>query len=156
VRTVLLHHTIDSAAFLLEQNDAAFLHLGDTAASTEVWEVARPLFEAHRLRAIAIEVSFAAAQEHLAGQTGHLTRNSLLLELNTLTHAQQEVPAAEAMTDAQALSLSRALAPFFKDCPILAIHLKALAWSEVTRELEALRAAGLNVVLPEVGHTYVF
>jgi glyoxylase-like metal-dependent hydrolase (beta-lactamase superfamily II) len=158
VRAVPLRHTIDSAAFILERDGAAFVHLGDTGASTAVWDAVRPFFTAHRLRAIAIEVSFAAAQEGLAAQTGHLTRNSLLLELNTLAqvHDPASLPTAAAMRDDQAVALAQSLAKAFAGCPILAIHLKALAYDQVAAELRALRDVGLPVVVPEVGQTYVF
>jgi glyoxylase-like metal-dependent hydrolase (beta-lactamase superfamily II) len=158
VRAVPLRHTIDSAAFVIEADGAAFVHLGDTGASTAVWDTVRPLFAQHRLRAIAIEVSFAAAQEPLAAQTGHLTRNSLLLELNTLAQVADSgtLPSASVMSDAQALALAGALAKAFAQCPILAIHIKALAYDQVVAELTALRAVGLPVVLPEVGQTYRF
>lgn len=156
VRTVLLKHTVDSAAFLIQRGDAAYLHLGDTGPSEAVWAEAGPLLQAGQLRAVAVEVSLPAAQEKLAGLTGHLTRNSLLLELNKLTHAEEHPPAAEGMTDAQAIALVHALAPKLGGCTVLAIHIKALAYDQVARELGVLRDAGLPVVLPETGATYQF
>ena len=60
------------------------------------------------------------------------------------------------MSDEIALELARQLAPSFKDCPIVAAHIKAMKYAQVVRELKALQGAGLNVIVPEQAETYRF
>lgn len=155
VTAVELDHTVPSAAFLVRAGDAVYLHLGDTGPTRRVWEVARPLLAQGSLRAVALELSFPEAQRQLALSSRHLTRNLFLLELTKLAGLAPPA-AAEAMTDAEATALARALAPHFRGCPVLAIHIKALGYDQVLAELAPLRAAGLEVVVPVQGERYRF
>jgi len=152
VEDVLLHHAVPSAAFLVRRGAQAYLHLGDTGATQAVWELARPLLRAHQLHAISLEMSYGPGDEKLAALTGHLARNSFLLELAKL--AEVPPPAGVAMSQSEALALATRLAPFFRDCPVIVIHVKALSYDAVKREVAALKAAGLNVILPEQGGSY--
>jgi 3',5'-cyclic-nucleotide phosphodiesterase len=150
-----LRHAVPSAAFLIRSGGEAYLHLGDTGPSDAVWAAARPLLQTHHLRAVALELSYAATDEKLAALTGHLARGSFLRELAKLAGVPAPSP-AEAMSDADALALARALAPAFRDCPVFVIHVKALAYDRVKAEVAALQQAGLNLVLPEQGGRYRF
>ena len=148
-----LHHTVPCAAFLVRTGDAAYLHLGDTGDTDAVWDAARPLLEAHQLRAVSLEWSFPA-DEKLAAMTGHLARGSFLKQLAKL--AGVDAPKDASMTDADALALARTLAPHFKDCRIFVIHVKALSYDAVRAEVTALQHEGLDLVLPEQGESYRF
>jgi len=144
VRTIPLVHPVPSAAFLVTaESGDAYLHLGDTGATTEVWEVARPLLVAGKLRAVAIEVSFPARDEELAARTGHLTPRTLVGELAKLAG----LPAS-----ADARAVARALGGL----AIVALHIKALVYDDVASELKPLQAAGLHIVIPAQGGRYRF
>ena len=106
-------------------------------------------------RGIALEMSYGPSDEKLAALTGHLAPGSFLLELAKLAGIATPRPAA-AMTEADALALARRRAPSFKDCPVIVIHVKALSYDAVKREVAALKAAGLNLILPEQGESYRF
>ncbi len=155
VRAIRVNHTVAGAAFLIRSGDAAYLHFGDTAATQEAWDAARSLLASGALRAIALEMSFPASQESLAETSGHLTRSSFLLELARLAGVSSTLR-ARTMSDAEAVALAKQLAPAFRDCPVFVIHVKALGYDEVKREVEALQQAGLNLILPEQGRGYRF
>lgn len=155
VQAIRVNHAVPGAAFLIRSGDAAYLHVGDTAATQAVWDAARPLLQSGSLRAIALEMSFPAAQEALAQSSGHLTRSSFLLELAKLANLTTTLN-ARTMRDADAVSLARELAPSFRNCPVFVIHIKALGYDRVKAEVAALQKAGLNLILPEQGDTYRF
>ena len=150
-----LRHPVDSAGFLVTVGEDAYLHLGDTSASEAVWALARPPLARGRLRAVAIEVSFPAAKETLAAATGHLTPRSLLVELAKLA-GLPGTPEAARMSETEARALAGRLGPRLRGCTIVAIHIKALEYDQVVAELEALRAAGLPLLIPQQGERYRF
>lgn len=150
-----LKHPVDSAGFLVTAGEEAYLHLGDTSASEAVWTLARPYLARGRLRAVAIEVSFPGAKESLAAATGHLTPRSLLVELAKLAGLPNP-PEAARMSEAEARALAGRLGPRLHGCTIVAIHIKALEYDQVVAELEALRAAGLPLLIPQQGERYRF
>lgn len=155
VRAIGVNHPVPGAAFLIRSGDAAYLHVGDTGATRAAWDAARPLLASGALRAISLEMSFPAAQERLAETSGHLTRSSFLLELARLAGVSSPL-GARTMSDAEAAGLATQLAPAFRDCPVFVIHVKALGYDEVKKEVEALRRAGLNLILPQQGRSYRF
>lgn len=150
-----LKHPVDSAGFLITAGEEAYLHLGDTSASEAVWTIARPYLARGRLRAVAIEVSFPGAKESLAAATGHLTPRSLVVELAKLA-GLPDPPDAARMSEAEARALAGRLAPRLRGCTVVAIHIKALEYDQVVAELEALRAAGLPLLIPQQGERYRF
>ena len=155
VEAIRVNHAVPGAAFLIRSGDAAYLHFGDTAATETAWASARPLLASKALRAISLEMSFPASQEALAASSGHLTRSSFLLELAKAAGVKTTL-SARTMSDADAVSLARQLAPSFRDCPVFVIHVKALGYDQVKREVEALQKAGLNLIMPQEGETYRF
>lgn len=160
VRTIPLKHTIPCAAFLLTTDGGAdapaYLHLGDTGATTAVWEAARPLLRAGRLRGLAVEVSFPSREEALAARSGHLTPRSLVVELAKLAALPAPLPAADKLSPEETRRLAARVAPALAGLPILVIHVKALAYDDVVAELAPLRAAGLHLIVPEQGGDYLF
>lgn len=156
VQAIPVNHPDGGAAFLFTVKDDAYLHVGDTGRCAELWRAVRPVFRRGKLRAITLEVSWPSAQEKLAVQTGHLTPPSFLLELNELANVVKDPPPAEDMPLERAVELARALAPAFRDCPILVTHIKAADHDKTATELDALRAAGLNLIIPHQGRTYRF
>lgn len=155
VQAIRVNHAVPGAAFLIRSGNDAYLHVGDTAATHAAWDAARPLLQSGSLRAISLEMSFPAAQEALAESSGHLTRSSFLLELAKLADVKTGLN-PRTMSDTEAVSLARQLAPAFRDCPVFVIHIKALGYDRVASEVGALQQAGLNLILPEEGGTYRF
>jgi cAMP phosphodiesterase len=160
VRTVPLTHTVPCAAFLIAADASpgapAYLHLGDTGATTAVWEAARPLLRAGRLRGLAVEVSFPAREEALAARSGHLTPRSLVVELAKLAALPGPMPAPDRLSDEETRRLAARVAPALAGLPILVIHIKALAYDDVVAELAPLRAAGLHLIVPAQGEEIRF
>jgi len=155
VRAIPLTHTIPCAAFLLtadgSANAPAYLHLGDTGPTAAVWEAARPLLRAARLRGLAVEVSFPSREEALAARSGHLTPRSLVVELAKLAALPGPLPAPDKLSDEETRRLAARVAPALAGLPILVIHVKALAYDDVVAELAPLRAAGLHLIVPAQG-----
>jgi cAMP phosphodiesterase len=160
VRAIPLVHPVPSAAFLVTTDGSdgapAYLHLGDTSASTAVWESARPLLRAGRLRAVAIEVSFPSREEALAARSGHLTPRTLVIELAKLAGLSGPLPAPEGLIGEDVRRLAARVAPGLAGLPIVILHIKALAYDDVVAELAPLRAAGLHLIVPVQGETYAF
>jgi 3',5'-cyclic-nucleotide phosphodiesterase len=157
VRAIPVSHPDGGAAFLVTSGDDAYLHVGDTGRCPALWKDVRPVFRSGRLRAITLEVSWPAARERLAMQTGHLTPPSFLLELADLASVDTEgLPPAEAMTAAHVEQLAARVAPHFRECPVIVTHIKAAEYDRVAAELDALAAAGLNLVIPRQGASYRF
>jgi cAMP phosphodiesterase len=156
VKAIPVNHPDGGAAFLIRSGDHHYLHCGDTGRCAPLWASVRPVFEAKKLRAITLEVSWPGEHEKLATQTGHLTTASWLLELNELAQAVRTPPPAEGMTRAQMQKLARALAPYFRDCPLIVTHIKAMEYDKAVEELKALQEMGLNLIIPEQGKLYKF
>lgn len=156
IQVVRLHHTVACAAFLVSAGPALYAHLGDTGPTTAVWDVCRPRLGKGELRAISVEVSFPVEMESLAALSGHLTRNSLLLELNKLTRSVTAPPPASGMTEAQARALARRVAPDLRGVKVVATHLKALQYDEIVAELEILRQEGISLIVPLQGGLCLF
>jgi 3',5'-cyclic-nucleotide phosphodiesterase len=149
VSAVPLAHPVPSAALFVEAGEAVYLHLGDTGPTAAVWDAARPLLRAGRLRALAVEVSFPARDEVLAARSGHLTPRTLVVELAKL--AGLPAPA-----DGDGAALAARVAPALGGLPIIVLHIKALAYDDVVAELAPLRGAGLRLIVPERGERYRF
>ena len=157
VRAVEINHPVPCSAFFIASDRRVYLHLGDSGMTDQVWKDAQPYLESGTLSAVSLEISFPVSMEKLARESGHLTRNSFLLELNKLARAESgPLPEPEDMTEAFAESLARSLAPRLKECPVIVTHIKALFYERVLAELVGLRRAGLNLVIPRQGHAYSF
>jgi len=156
VRAFPLLHSLPCAAFLLESGPDAYLHLGDTGMSQEVWKSAGPWLERGHLRGIAIEASWPSDGEGLAQRTRHLTPNSLLLELAKLGRVESSPLDPVTMTASDRETLARSLAKPLEGCRILVIHVKAIRYDEVAAEIAPLREAGLDMILPIQGQEYEF
>lgn len=150
-----LDHKVASSAFLLETGSGeAFLYCGDSGPMpADFWKAFHPLVAEGRLKGIAIECSFPAADHALAERTTHLTPDTLLLELAALAGipAKEDLP----IPPARARDLARGVAaklPF----PVLVNHVKPLAWRKVNAELALLREAGLRLLVAERGMCYSF
>ncbi len=117
VRAVMVSHTIDTAAFVIEGDEGAIAYSGDTGPTTRMWEV---LNELPDLRALLMEVSFPDREQRLAGLSGHQTPRTL------------------------ALDMLKYRAP--RDLPTLLHHIKPVFQAEVERECAALAGLNLQVM----------
>jgi 3',5'-cyclic-nucleotide phosphodiesterase len=116
VRAVLVDHTIESAALIVESKQGAIAYSGDTGPTTRIWEL---LNEVHDLRAMLMEVSFPNAQQKLATISGHHTPRTLGIEMKKYR------------------------AP--KNLPTLLYHMKPSFQAEVEKECAALKGVNLTV-----------
>lgn len=117
VRAVMVTHTIDTAAFVIEGSDGAIAYSGDTGPTDRMWEV---LNEVPDLRALLMEVSFPDRMQKLAQVSGHHTPKTL------------------------AEDMLKYRAP--RDLPTLLHHIKPVFQSEVERECASLRGLNLEVM----------
>ena len=87
----LSHSNLTSTAFLVKNNDAYILYLGDTGPDEveksqnlhKLWQAIAPLVKSKALKAIMIETSFPNEQPDKT-LFGHLTPNWLMKEMNDL------------------------------------------------------------------------
>lgn len=153
VTAIELSHSIPAAGFVLEADGGSYLHLGDTGPTEAIWKAGREALEKGTLRGVAVEVSFPDAEEKLSLITAHFTPHLLLLELAKLTGVTPR--AAPTPAEADKL-LVEDLIPKLTGVKVMAIHIKALYYDTVTRELRAYQERGLPIILPEQGGTYEF
>jgi 3',5'-cyclic-nucleotide phosphodiesterase len=116
VRAVLVDHTIESAALIVESKSGAIAYSGDTGPTARMWEL---LNEVTDLRAMLMEVSFPNRQQKLATVSGHHTPRTLGAEMKKYR------------------------AP--KNLPTLLYHIKPSFQAEVEKECAALKGVNLSV-----------
>lgn len=117
VRAVLVDHTIEAAAFVIEEPGGAIAYSGDTGPTTRMWEVLNAL---PNLKALLMEVSFPNREQALATASGHHTPSTL------------------------AIDLQKHVAP--ESLPTLLYHIKPVFQAEVERECAALKGLNLEVL----------
>ncbi|MBI4863790.1 MAG: 3',5'-cyclic-nucleotide phosphodiesterase [Candidatus Riflebacteria bacterium] len=155
---VRLAHPVASSGFFISTEDGAtYLHLGDTGPTGAVWDRARPILAAGRLRAVSIECSFPAHRATLAVKSGHLTPPLLVFELAKLAGlGALRQPDPELFSMADARDLVPRLAPRLAGVRILVTHIKILGRDKLVRELEMLRRAGLSLEILEQAAPVLF
>jgi ribonuclease BN (tRNA processing enzyme) len=109
-------HVVPTVAFLVESKPKALLHMGDTGPTDKIWSFAR---KQRNLGALVIETSFPNRLQDVADVSGHLTPQTLALELDKLALHSPE---------------------------ILVTHLKPEFRREVVRELRKLKGHRLRVL----------
>jgi len=117
VRAILVSHTIECCAFVVETRSGAIAYSGDTGPTDRLWEV---LNQTPTLRALLMEVSFPTDQARLARVSGHHTPKTLAEDLRKL-----ERP---------------------KDLPTLLYHIKPSFQAQVERECAKLKGLNLQVL----------
>ncbi len=81
VRAVMVNHTIDTSAFIVETPDGAIAYSGDTGPTDHFWDV---LSVQEDLKALLMEVSFPDEHHQLAKISGHHTPQTLAVDLEKL------------------------------------------------------------------------
>ena len=116
VRAILVSHTIECCAFVVEGGNGAIAYSGDTGPTDRLWEV---LNETKDLRAMLMEVSFPNSEQKLATASGHHTPRTLGVELRK--HHRS------------------------KELPFLLYHIKPVFQAEVEKECAKLKGLNLTV-----------
>lgn len=134
-----------STAFLVRNNEAYVLYLGDTGADSvehsdkmhQLWQQVSPLLTTKKLKALFIEVSFANEQPDKQ-LFGHLTPHWLMFELQQLA----------------SLSGEEAL----KDLPVVITHMKPGGNREQTirQQLKAYNPLHVKLIFPEQAKLLTF
>jgi len=117
VRAIMVSHTIECCAFVVESKEGAMGYSGDTGPTDRLWEV---LGETPRLRALLMEVSFPNSEQKLARVSGHHTPQTLVKDLKKLAHP--------------------------KELPTLLYHIKPVFQREVEKECAKLKGVNLTVL----------
>lgn len=117
VTPILVDHTVDTSAFVIERNGSTIVYSGDTGPTHALWEHVNTL---QRIDALLIEVSFPNDQEALAKESCHLTPATLRRELEKFTHGEET--------------------------PVLLYHIKPAFEAQVLGELAQIRERNLGVL----------
>jgi cAMP phosphodiesterase len=128
----------ESTAFLIKNNDAYLLYLGDTGADTieisdkllKLWQAIAPLIKAKKLKAIFIETSFPNDQPEKQ-LFGHLTPRLLMSEMHRLNQLTGD--------------------SLLKDIPIVITHIKPSGNNEalIKQELKTSNNLQLKLIFPQ-------
>jgi len=117
VRSIMVSHTIECGAFVVEGKDGTIAYSGDTGPTTRLWEV---LNQTPKLKALLMEVSFPNAEHKLAKVSGHHTPETLAKDLRKYK--------------------------FSKDVPTLLYHIKPVFEAKVEKELAKIKGPSLTVL----------
>jgi 3',5'-cyclic-nucleotide phosphodiesterase len=116
-RSILVSHTIECCAFIVEGKDGAIAYSGDTGPTKRLWEV---LNEVDNLKAMLMEVSFPNTEQRVATLSGHHTPQTLGPEMKKYKNA--------------------------KELPTLLYHIKPVFEGQVERECAKLKGLNLAVL----------
>jgi cAMP phosphodiesterase len=116
VRTVPVHHPVESVGFLLDDGKATLAISGDTGPTRAFWERVNA---APRLDALLVEMSFPNSLQRLADLSGHLTPATLARELSKVKR---------------------------NGVPVYLYHLKPAHTAELRRDLAKLDLAGVRIL----------
>jgi 3',5'-cyclic-nucleotide phosphodiesterase len=116
VRAIMVDHTIEGCAFIVEGKDGAIAYSGDTGPTKRLWEM---LNEVRDLRALLMEVSYPNREQKLATISGHHTPRTLGLEMKKYR------------------------AP--KELPTLLYHIKPTFQAEVEKECASIKGVNMSV-----------
>jgi cAMP phosphodiesterase len=117
VRAIMVSHTIETCAFVVEGKDGSIAYSGDTGPTERIWEV---LNATPNLKAMLMEVSFPNDEQRVATLSGHHTPQTLATELKKYEN--------------------------YKDLPFLLYHIKPVFQAQVERECAKIKGANLTVL----------
>jgi len=125
VTPVLVDHTVEACAFLVDDGRACVAYTGDTGPTERLWTEleARP-----NVKALIMEVAFPNEQDKLARVSGHHTPLTLETELRKLPERH-------------------------RDLPVLLFHIKPVYQRIVERELAKIHAR--NTTILSLGDEYL-
>lgn len=117
VRAIMVSHTIECCAFVVEGPKGAIAYSGDTGPTDRLWEV---LNAQENLVGMLMEVSFPNDQQRLANVSGHHTPKTLGVEMK-----KYKTP---------------------KDLPTFLYHIKPSFQAQVEREVGRLKGVNLTIL----------
>ncbi len=117
VRAIMVTHTIETCAFVIEKGGRVVAYSGDTGPTDRLWDV---LNAEKRLAALLMEVSFPNAEQKLAKVSGHHTPQTLGPDLMRLEKV--------------------------KDIPTLIYHIKPVFQKVVERELAKIKGPQMTIL----------
>lgn len=117
VRSIMVSHTIETCAFIVEGKAGAIAYSGDTGPTERLWQV---LNKTPNLRAMLMEVSFPNEEQRVATVSGHHTPQTLAPELKKYEN--------------------------YKDVPFLLYHIKPSFQAKVERECARIKGVSLEVL----------
>ena len=116
LRSVPVHHPVESVGFVLSDGKASIAVSGDTGPTQVFWKRVNAV---RGLRALLVEMSFPNALQELADLSGHLTPNTLARELAKVKR---------------------------NGYPVYLYHLKPAYAAELRRDLAAQRLDGVRIL----------
>ena len=116
ITPILVHHTVPTTGFIVQDRSSAFVYSGDTYSTDELWHEARLI---PHLKAAFIECSYPNSMMELAHMSKHLTPALLAQEFRKLNRA---------------------------DISVYPYHLKPAYKDQILRELRELSIPGLTVL----------
>ncbi len=116
VQAVMVHHTIESAGFVISRAGSAIGYSGDTGPTDRYWEV---LARRQDVKALLQEISFPNAMAWLAGRSGHHTPATAVADIRKLGRTV---------------------------IPVLAYHVKPSFQAQVEAEIAAVREVDIQVL----------
>lgn len=125
VTPVLVDHTVEACAFIVEHGNSALAYSGDTGPTEQLW---RELDQRPHLKALIMEVAFPDEQAELARISGHHTPETLERELRKLPERH-------------------------RDLPVFLFHIKPVFQEVVERQLSRIDAR--NITILNLGDEYV-
>jgi cAMP phosphodiesterase len=117
VRAIMVSHTIETCAFIVESKDGVLAYSGDTGPTDRLWSM---LNATENLKALLMEVSFPNEQQRLATVSGHHTPQTL------------------------GVDMKKYKAP--KDLPTLLYHIKPSFQAKVEKECGRLKGMNLTLL----------
>jgi len=116
VKAIMVTHTIDCCAFVVNGSNGAIAYSGDTGPTDRLWDV---LNETKDLRAMLMEESFPNREQKLATASGHHTPRTLAIDLKKHNRS--------------------------KELPFLLYHIKPVFQAEVEKECAKLKGLNLTI-----------
>ncbi len=117
VRAILVSHTIETTAFVIQRGNKAIGYSGDTGPTDRLWEV---LNATPSLCGLMMEVSFPDQEHEIAVASGHHTPRTLAMDLKKFEK--------------------------LKELPVLLYHIKPVFEARVERECARLKLGNLEVM----------
>lgn len=82
VKPIWVNHTVPCTGYIIWEGDKAVVYSGDTKSTDQIWKAASKLGD--KLKAVFVETSFPNRMQQLADLSGHLTPQTLGVELEKI------------------------------------------------------------------------
>jgi cAMP phosphodiesterase len=116
IRAEKVDHNIEAVGYIIRSDRGHIVYTGDTGPTEHIWEVCNTL---GNVRAVFIECSFPNGLQELADLCGHLTPQTMALELQKLKE---------------------------QDCPVFIFHMKPQYLKTIQEEIDALGDKRISIL----------